>query len=278
MSPQLGNSPFLPWLCCGYWNSSYTSSLCGHVLSSQLDRQLLKGKNQLCKVSLRAASQRQGWTVKSLLPLIITRHRAQPGSWWPPVDTDPLLPKWPFQGISGPESSLSWGSSDISNTQVPQDSLLSWMVLTAHKKWFHSECYPPGCGEGVGQTSQKPEECLKGQINERSEGRLWIPIQVLGKGLSVVWWKGLDVGLEGERDSTCPLPPAAGGLRNNEAVARQWHVGGSWLQLIENRPFVLQQYNCAHGPAQEGCKAGQGGGGIYVCMCVCEMKPSFFTF
>lgn len=36
------------------------------------------------------------------------------------------------------------------------------------------------------QTSQKAEECLKEQINERSEGRLWLPIQVLGKGLSVV--------------------------------------------------------------------------------------------
>lgn len=140
-----------------------------------------------------------------------------------------------------------------------------------------STYYPPG-GWGVGAGNQKAEECLNWQINERSEGRLWIPIQVVGKCLSVVWWKDLDLGPEGESGSTCPLPPAAGGLENNGALARQWHVGGSWLQLIENGPFVLFSVNVYRSLHSWGCKVGQGGHCIYLCMCVCEMKPCFFAF
>lgn len=187
------------------------------------------------------------------------------------MDTHPFLPKWLFQGISGPESSLNLGGSGIFNTPIPLDSLPSWIVLTAHKKWFHSEHYPPGGAGGKGgvQTSQKAEECLKEQINERSEGRLWLPIQVLGKGLSVVWWKGLDVGPEGESGSTCPGPPAAGGPKNNEGAARQWHMRGSWLQLIENRPFVPCDANVYGGPHGGAAKQDRAEMALtFACVCV----------
>lgn len=119
---------------------------------------------------------------------------------------------------------------------------------------------------GMGQPGQKAEECLKGQINEQSEGRLWMPIQVLGKCLSVVWWKGP----EGESGSTCPLPPAAGGLKNNEESARQWHVGGSWLQLTENRPFVLFSANVDKGPHAWWGLQSRTGRQLHLCVHVCE--------
>lgn len=144
-------------------------------------------------------------------------------------------------------------------------ALPSWVVL-----YCSQEVAPLGVlsSSGVGQASQKAEECLNKQINEQLERRLWIPIQVLGKCLSIPWWKGLDLGPEGESGSTCPLPPAAGSLKNNEEWERQWHVGGSWLQLIENRPFVLFNANVFRGLHSWGCRAGQGGSYIYVCVCV----------
>ena len=88
------------------------------------------------------------------------------------------------------EASLiqNFGSNETSPARVLPRA--RWVGRCCLQFWVSAEAVQTsavllGGGERVGQTSQKAEECLKGQINERSEGRLWIPIQVLGKGPSV---------------------------------------------------------------------------------------------
>jgi hypothetical protein len=182
-----------------------------------------------------------------------------------------LLPKLIVHGnLHTPDLDRSecLGSSDLSNTQ---DLLHSPAFLT----YCSSEVVPRWLlpSSGFGQASQKAEGRPNGQINEQSGRKLLIFIQVLRKCLSTMWWKGLDLGPEGESGSTCLLPPAAGGLENNAESERQWHVGGSWLQLTENRPFVLFKANVfrAHtvGAAERGREA-------VAFMYACLGQASFF--
>lgn len=83
-----------------------------------------------------------------------------------------------------------------------------------------------GWGEG-GPDQPKGRGMSEGGrlMSDQRGGWVWIPIQMERVRLwndERAWMWGRRV-----RDSTCPLPPAAGGLTNNGPVARRWHVGGS---------------------------------------------------
>lgn len=251
--------------------------MCGHISSPQLEGQLLKGKPNSGKSLLGMVFKHKDKYVKCLLLFIITTRLARFCPWKPlngyMSTLSGITISWQ---LTYPRSrlKLTFRELDISNTQILSDSPAFLNCIYCSQEvvplWVHIILLRSGPG------GRKREECLNGQINEQSEGRLCIPIQVVGKCLSVVWWKGLDLGPEGESGSTCPLPPAARGLKNNEESARQRHVGGSWLHLIENRPFVLFSVNVYWGLHSWGCKVGRGGHCIHVCMC--ETKPSFFAF
>lgn len=144
--------------------------------------------------------------------------------------------------------------------------LPSWIVLTACKKWLHSGYY---CPWGLVRPAKRQRNVWTSRLmSNPGGGRPWVPIQVLGKCLSMIWWKGLDLGPEGESGSTCPLPPAVGGLKNNDEAESRRQVGSSWLQLIENKPFVLLNANVLRALHSWGCGVGQGGRSVDVCTCL----------
>lgn len=144
-------------------------------------------------------------------------------------------------------------------------ALPSWIVLTACKKWLHSGYY---CPRGLVRPAKRQRNVWTSRLMSNPGGGRGSPFKFLE---SVCLWFDEKDWIWGQRVRVAPRVPCLlllGGLKNNDEAESRRQVGSSWLQLIENKPFVLLNANVLRALHSWGCGVGQGGRSVYVCTCL----------